>query len=196
MAQYEGTLQVGANAVPITVSGSPTGRITVRVGARVVFDKKPFIAKESYEFSVYGKSGRLKWLQAGLMDVDCEISIDGKTATLSRLTEAGRVKPPLDVAAREKVMVRNYGFGLVALALGSILFNYFSVSRDGTYYPKLLGTSPLMMLMGIILTVKQPTSKEPPTQRMWWWMIAGAVVMCIVGWLFSQWFIRAFAPVN
>ena len=192
MAEYRGVVELGGSSYPAEVSGSPNGSITVRVGGQTVFDKKPFIAKESYDLIIHGKSATLTWLQAGILDVDCEIAVEGKRVVLAKFERSGRVRPALNEAAREKVLVRNYGLGCAIGGLAFILLNYEELTRNGHYYPKWLFVAPILIVFGLYLAVAKPTSKEPPTQKMWWGIALVFLVMCGVGWAFSRWFLLTF----
>jgi hypothetical protein len=159
MPEFIGSIQFDGKLQSVAVSGSPYGKITIRVGGNTVYDKKPFIAKDSVSFTVAGHEGTFTWQQLGLGKLECDISIDGNTTTLSRVDYAGHIIPPMDARARTRTQLRVYGFLILAAGISAILFNYSELG-SGHYDPKLLGVAPSLVLWGIFLIVKQRNSRS------------------------------------
>jgi hypothetical protein len=193
MPDYTGSIQLDGKSHTISVSGSPSGRIMIRIGANTVYDKKPFIAKQSVSFTVSGGTGTLTWQNLGLGNLECDISIDGKTTTLSRIDKHGRVTPPLDPISRARAQIRVYGILFVAAGLFAVLLNYFEL-RTGRYYPSALTVAPALVFMGIFFIVKRPVVKELSSKYVTRILLIGVPLMLLVGWAFSKWFLLTFAP--
>lgn len=188
MAEYSGTVQIGTSAIPLEVSGSPLGRTVVRSGSQTLFDKSPIILKDSYEFDAAGKVAKLRWVKVQ-QQFQCQIVVDGKSTFLARqnVNAAGSPMTHYERVEAKRREARNAGYAMIAAAAACSLINYYTITHDHEYYPKMAAIIPVGLIGGLFMVVKQPTTERAITRN----ERALIVVVCAllgVGWyFFSDW---------
>jgi hypothetical protein len=189
---FGGSALVNGGERRLTIVGSPLGRTTIQVDGVTVFDKKPFVARETIDFDIIpGKKATLRWQQVSLTGLECDITVDGRTATLAPVTESGAPAKPVSAQQREQFKIRMLGVGFAALGACFIVLNYFELQR-GAYYPNYLMVSPLLLVSGCITLAKPRLDFSSAASRKY--AVALAVGMLIVGRFFCNWFLSTFAP--
>ena len=192
--RFRGKVSIGGAVRQVEVVGSPTGRTAVSVDGATVYDKKPFVAKDTVSFAVGGQAMSLTWRHPGLTRLECDITAGGVTTTLEGVSSRGEVVAPLDPATRLRRQARTGG--VIAILVGIVIcfWNYDSLQR-GYYLPQTLFLVPTATLGGLFAALfpsKLAGSSSGPAQRVV--LVVSLLGTLGLGFLFSRWFLAAFAP--
>ena len=190
--KFGGSVVVNGSQRLLTIDGNPLGRTVILVDGVTVYNKKPFIHRETIDFDVVpGKKATLRWQQVSLKGMECDITVDGNTTTVAPVTPNGSVAKPVGAKQRGEFKGRMSGAALAALGALFLVLNYFEIQR-GTYYPKYLAVTPLLMVNGFILLANPSLDLSSAARKRGF--VALAVVLLVFGWFFKNWFLNAFAP--
>ena len=195
MAHFRGAVSIGGVARQVEVSGDPTGRTAVRVDGVTVYDKKPFVARDTVSFDVGGQAVTLTWRHPGLTRLECDIAAGGVTTTLAGVTRQGEVVAPLDKATLRRLEARTAG--VIAILVGLVIswWNYTSL-REGYYYPTTLYAVPTALIGGLLAVLFPSRVAEGGRTAEKIVMVASLLVTLGLGFLFSRWFLATFAPAS
>jgi len=193
MALFRGAVSIGGVARQVEVSGNPTGRTAVRVDGVTVYDKKPFVARDTVSFDVGGQAVALTWRNPGLFRLECDITAGGVTTTLAGVTRRGEVVAPLDKATRLRLEARTAG--VIAILAGLVVswWNYDSLRR-GYYHPSSLYFVPLAVIGGLLALLFPSRLVEGGRTAEKVVLVASLLLTLGLGFLFSRWFLATFAP--
>ena len=192
--RFSGSVLVNGSPRQVNIEGNPMGRTVIKVDGATVYDKKPFIQKETFEFNlVPGKPATMRWHQISPLKMECDITVDQLTTTLSTLAKDGTLRQPVGAKARQIAQIRWSGVGVLVLAGISFWLNYSEVSTKGEYYPKYLAAIPILTLMGIVAAVRPDFDISAKNKAAVWTVVAIGGVALIFGFtIFTQWFLAAF----
>ena len=186
---FAGTVVVNGSERRLEVSGNPLGRTIVRLDGITIYDKKPFIQKETIDFNIVpGKPASLRWQQVSVAGYECDVTVDGRVATLPKIRRDGTTIKPVGAKQRQNFQVQAAGFAFLGLGVMSLVLNYFDLQRG--YYWTTLGMEPLAICLGIFLIVKPDVKlSDKHSQTVF---ALGGVINLIVGYFFRSWFIGQF----
>src|SRR5258708_39439981 len=92
---FAGTVVVNGSERRLEVSGNPLGRTIVRLDGGTIYDKKPFIQKETVDFNIApGKPATLRWQQVSVAGYEGDVTVDGRIATLPKIKRGGTAVKP------------------------------------------------------------------------------------------------------
>ena len=149
---YAGSILVNGSERKIEVSGNPVGRTTIQLDGITVYDKTPFVHKETIEFQpIPGKKAVLRWQQVSVTGVECDVTVDGKTSTLSGLTRDGVLKP-VGQEKRREFEVWMAGAALIVFGIVSLVMNYYDL-KTGHYWTT-LGSEPIALVAGATVCIR------------------------------------------
>jgi hypothetical protein len=185
---YSGSVTIAGSPKKMEIRGNPMGRTTIRLNGTTIYDKKPFIQKDTLAFDIApGKPASLRWQQVSAFAYECDVTIDGRTTTLNPV-QNGRAVAPIGQKKREEFKTRYAGFGLIFFGLVSLLVNYSDLQRG--YYWTSLGCEPLLIACGA-LVILRPNLKISAEHSKWVWSVT-VVANFIIGYFFRNWFIHTF----
>jgi hypothetical protein len=195
MAHFKGAVSIGGVARQVEVSGEPTGRTAVRVDRVTVYDKKPFVARDTVSLDVGGQAVTLTWRHPGLTRLECDITAGGVTTTLAGVTSRGEVVAPLDEATRRRLQARTAGVIAVFGGLALSWWNYASL-QEGYYIPQTLFIVPTAILGGLFALLFPSKVAESGRTAEKVVLVVSLLVTLGLGFLFSRWFLATFAPAS
>jgi len=190
--RFVGSAAVNGSERRVAIAGSPVGRTVIQVDGVTVYDKKPFIHKETLDFEIIpGKKATLRWQQVSVKGFECDLTVDGKTTALATMATDGSLNKSVGGTRREQFNIRAVGAGLAAMGVIALLINYMELNRGGYYYPKLIFAAPLLLVNGLIgLSNPEFISLSTPARRNSFLVLQG--VLIVFGWWFTGWFVNAF----
>ena len=194
--QFAGSVLINGQPRRLNINGNPVGRTVIQVDGVTVYDKKPFVQKEVFEFQVIpGKSAKMRWHQVSPLKMECDIFVDNKSTTLPSIAKDGTVRPLVGAHGRKIFEARAFGAGMLALAAFSFWLNRNELMSKGGYYPKMLCLIPGLVLIGILLLVKPKWADFSPENKvMVWGTAAVTILMLLFGYtIFADWFIGMYA---
>lgn len=189
--QFAGTVDVNGRPCRLQIDGNPLGRTVIQVDGVTAYDKKPFVHRETVDFDIVpGKKATLRWQQVSLMGMECDVTVDGRTSTLTPVARDGAAVKPAGAKQREEFTVRATGAGLFGLAAAALALNYFEL-QTGSYYPKFLVVTPLLLVAGIMLLINPRLDLASPSKKKAFVLLS--ILLLIGGWFFKGWFLSTFA---
>lgn len=193
--KFAGSVLVNGSERRLAIDGNPLGRTSIQVDGVTVYDKKPFVHKETIDFDILpGKKATLRWQQVSLTGKEVDIIVDGRSTTLATIARDGSSVRPVGAKAREDFKVRAFGGGAVALGVVFLLLNYFELRGDGQYYPKYLFIAPLLIVDGLIGLFAKPDFLDQASPARRNGFIVLQVILLILCWFFKGWFLSTFGP--
>lgn len=194
MAQrhFSGTVVVNGGERRLEIERSPLGHTVIQVDGVTIYDKKPFVNRNTLDFDIVpGKKAMLTFQQVSLKDVECDFSADGGTTTLTAVDRSGSVAKPVGAKQRQEFGVRTFGVGCLVGGVISLVGNYLQL-KEGSYYPKFLFMAPMLLVGGVVMLANPRLDASTPGQKKA--TVALAVFMLIVSWFFEHWFVSTFGP--
>ncbi len=193
--RFTGSVLVLGSSRQLNIQGNPLGRTVIQVDGATVYDKKPFIQKETIDFNVVpGKPAKMRWHQVSPLKMECDVIVDNQTTTLSTIAKDGSQSKPVGAQARQTFQMRCLGACFLALAAFSFLLNYGNLSHEGKYNPKMLGAIPMFVLIGLAGLVHPKFNFSPKNKTMVWVTIGVAAIVMTFGFtIFTSWFLTTFA---
>jgi hypothetical protein len=190
--QFAGTVLVNGNARRLRIESNPMGRTVIQVDGATVYDEKPFIQKDTISFDIVsGRKAMLRLQQVSFTGTECDVTVDGKTTTLTSVAKDGTVAKPVNSKQRELFKVRTFGASAIGLGVGSLILNYFEL-KDGSYYPKYLAIAPALIVIGAIALANPNLDLTSPKKRNAY--IVFVIALLVAGWFFKGWFVSTFGP--
>lgn len=190
--QFAGTVLVNGSERRLKIDSNPLGRTVIQVDGATTYDKKPFVAKDTIDFDIVpGKKALLRLHQVSFTGMECDVTVDGRTTTLSSVARDGSLAKPVGARQREEFKARAFGAGAVAAGIGFLILNYFELQK-GSYYPKYLAISPFLIVVGSVLLANPNLDLSSPKKKNAY--IAALVGLLIAGWFFKSWFVSTFGP--
>jgi hypothetical protein len=189
--QFSTAVLVNGSQRRLQIDGHPLGRTVILVDGVTAYDKKPFVHRETIAFDILpGKKATFRWQQVSLTRMECDVTVDGRTTTLTAVARNRSSAKPVGAARREDFKVRVIGAGLLALAAAALVLNYFEI-QTGSYYPKYLVVTPLLLVAGLVLLTNPRLDLGSSSKKKAF--AALSILLLVGGWFFEGWFLSTFA---